>query len=142
MAFLFASPPPSYAQEQLHGHLSSLSTLPVSVPHTQSAPDKPSSHLESALHELSSSRPPSQSKLKEVLKELADADVKNDRFAVQSEIDRVVEGEIMGRAVTLVWKEVLDDLMRAAVELNGEKGWWDGVLTSRTGVTIYLIQSE
>lgn len=77
-----------------------------------------------------------------MLKDLADADEKNDRFAVQSEIDRVVEREIMGRAVTIVWKEVLDDLMKAAVELEAEKGWWDVVLTSRMGVSVYLIQSE
>jgi nuclear-control-of-ATPase protein 2 len=142
MSYLFSSPPASYAQEQLHSHLSSLSTLPVSVPKTQSVPDKPSAHLESALHELSSSRPPTQTKLKDILKSLADVDERNDRFSVQSEIDRVVEREIMGRAVTIVWQEVLDDLMKAAMELEAEKGWWDGVLTSRTGVSIYLLQSK
>jgi nuclear-control-of-ATPase protein 2 len=147
MSYLFSSPPPSYASEQLHSHLSALSTLPINLPQksisaSSSAPDKPSSALESALHELSSHKLPSREGLKKILKSLVDAENGSDGFIVQSEIDRVVEGEVLGRAVTIVWKEVLDELMSAALQLDREREWWDNVLNSRQGVGIYLLQSE
>lgn len=61
---------------------------------------------------------------------------------VQSEMDRLVEMEVMDRAVTIVWKEILDELMKAAMELEGERSYWDSVLNSRRGVGFYLVQSK
>lgn len=145
MSFLFSSSStPSYAAEQLTHHLSSISTLPVNLTVTSAQKghsDKPSRHLEEALSELSASKPPTRDQLIAVLEALAKQQEGNGRFAVQSEMDRVVEGEVLGRAVTVLWKEVLDELLSDALTLEKEKTWWDGVLNSRTGVPIYLLQS-
>lgn len=147
MSFLLggSSSAQSYASEQLTHHLSSISTLPIhlntSFTSQSTRTDRPSSHLESALSELSSSKPPTRKQLEDILKSLAKKD-EGSRYAVQSEMDRVVEGEVLGRAVTVLWKEVLDELLRSALQLEAERNWWDGVLNSRSGIPIYLLQSE
>lgn len=147
MSFLLggSSSTPSYAAEQLTHHLASISTLPIHLNTTSSAQssqtDRPSSHLESALSELSSSRPPTRDQLLTILQSLAKQE-EGSRYAVQSEMDRVVEGEVLGRAVTVLWKEVLDELLRSALQLEAERTWWDNVLNTRLGIPIYLLQSE
>ena len=145
MSFLFSSPPPTYAEERLGSQLASLSTLPVNLT-TSLSPhkDRPSPALESALSELTSSKPPNRQELRKALQSLINADEKSggaSGYVVQSEIDRVVESEVIARALTIVWKEVLDELLAAALQLEREKIWWDGVLNSRQGVAIYLLQS-
>jgi len=143
MAFLFASAPPSYADEQLRVHLASLSTLSIAPSADFAASDangKPSPALENALHELTSSKLPDHDKLVYILKELG-----KNREAVSSyasQVDELVEAEIMGRAVVLVWKEVLQVLVEGALQLEEEKLWWDNSLDGRRGVITYLVQSE
>jgi len=67
---------------------------------------------------------------------------RNDGYYTISEIDRVVEAEVLSRAVTVVWKEVLEELLNGALELEEEREWWDGSLSSRRGVGVYLLQSK
>lgn len=62
-------------------------------------------------------------------------------YAVESEVDRLVEAELMARAVTMVWKEVIQALLEGALALEAERSWWDASLSSRRGVGIYLVQS-
>lgn len=139
----FSTPTPSFASEQLNAKLTALSTLPVQLPQSLSGDakaTKPSSYLENALHELSSSRPPLREKVVEILKTLVNPP-KAESYVV-SEMDQVVEAEVIGRAVTIMWKEILDELLRSAVKLDEERRWWESTLNSRTGVGIYLLQSE
>lgn len=149
MSFLFSSPTPTYATEQLTAQLSSLSTLPVNLTSTSTKSlgsssdiDKPSPVLQSALSELSASKPPGRDNLQRVLETLVKSGKDAGAYVVQSEMDRVVEGEVLGRAVTVLWKEVIADLMTDALEIEREREWWDSVLNSRSGVGIYLVQSE
>jgi hypothetical protein len=53
-----------------------------------------------------------------------------------------LENEVISRAATMVWKEVLDAFVRGALELEEERNWWDSVVNSHRGVVIYLIQSR
>lgn len=57
-------------------------------------------------------------------------------------MDATVQAEVMGRAVTMVWKEVLEVLIGIALELEQERSWWESSVNSRRGVGIYLVQSE
>ncbi len=152
MSFLFHSAPPSYAEEKLSSHLSSISTIPLQISTTtslssgsSSTSNKPAQPLESALHKLSSSRPLTREKLIEVLQGLTRAlqDIGGGAggYSVESEVDKVVEAEIIGRGVTMVWKEVLETLLASAVRIEQERNWWDGSLNTRRGVVIYLLQS-
>lgn len=141
MSFLFASAAPSYAEEQLKSHLSSLSTLSI-APAAQFSPNeaKPSPALEAALHDLSASKTPDHEKLVQILRGLA-----KQREAVSAyatEVDKLVEAEVLGRAVILVWKEVLQALVEGALQLEEERSWWDSSLLGRRGVLVYLVQSE
>jgi nuclear-control-of-ATPase protein 2 len=139
MSFLFTSPPPSYAEEQLSWHLSTLSTLPVTLEPSLRAAAAPPPALQSALHELSSTKPIPREKLVEVLKSLSKESVGAYRA---DEGIKVLEHEVISRAATMVWKEVLDAFVRGALELEEERNWWDAVVNSHRGVIIYLIQSE
>ncbi|ORY20910.1 ATP synthase regulation protein NCA2-domain-containing protein [Naematelia encephala] len=153
MSWLFASHTPSYANEQVLGHLSSLSTLPIqlsSSPSTSSSfdsrPAKPNPILQNALAELSSSRPISGDKLVDVLKSLVNVrererDQNAVLYSVDSEVDRIVEMEVLARASTLVWGEVLKTLVDSACELEQERTWWTASLASRSGTMIYLVQT-
>jgi nuclear-control-of-ATPase protein 2 len=145
MSYLFNSSPPSYAEEQLVTHLSSLSTLAINLPpssqqsYSASPQQKASPHLQAALSELSSTRPLTRQQVVDVLKTLDN--LKSGEYGVTSEIDRVVEAEILSRAVTIVWKDVLEGLLRDALELEEERSWWESTLGSRGGVVVYLLQS-
>ncbi|WRT64668.1 uncharacterized protein IL334_001602 [Kwoniella shivajii] len=152
MAFLFHSSTPSYASEQLSSHLSSLSTSPISTPPSQpivassstSTNDikaKPAHKLQNALHELSSSRSISKEKLVEVLESLVKTEQNGITIEEKSEIDQEVEAEVLGRAVTIVWKEILQTLVEKALELEEERNWWDASLNSTRGVGVYLLQT-
>lgn len=150
MSYLFSSPPPTFAEEQLGSHLSSISTAPVNIATSASLSaqkDRPSPALESALSELSSAKPPTRQEVKRILQSLVkaheelSASAGGSSYVVQSEMDKVVEAEVMARAVTIVWKEILNDLLSAALDLGREKAWWDSLLNSRQGVAVYLIQS-
>jgi len=146
MSYLFNTSPASYAEEKLSSHLSSLSTLPINLPQTQStsysspSQPKPSPRLQNALSELSTSRPLTRQQVIDILKTLSQP--RNDGYYTISEIDRVVEAEVLSRAVTVVWKEVLEELLNGALELEEEREWWDGSLSSRRGVGVYLLQSK
>ncbi|RSH92300.1 Nuclear control of ATPase protein 2 [Saitozyma podzolica] len=89
MSFLFTTPPPSYAEEQLSSHLSTLSTLPVTLEPSLRAAAAPPPALQSALHELSSTKPiPARSSSRAatmVWKEVLDAFV---RGALELEEER------------------------------------------------------
>jgi hypothetical protein len=141
MSFLFASAPPSYADEQLRAHLASLSVLSI-APSTdfQTADAKATPALESALHELTSSLAPDHDKLVAILKDLGK--YKEGVSSYASGVDEQVEAEVMCRVVILVWKEVLQALVEGALQLEEERIWWDNSLNGRQGVIIYLIQSE
>lgn len=141
MSFLFASAPPSYADEQLRAHLASLSVLSI-APSTdfQTADAKATPALESALHELTSSTAPDHDKLVSILKDLGK--YKEGVSSYASGVDEQVEAEVMCRVVILVWKEVLQALVEGALQLEEERIWWDNSLNGRQGVIIYLIQSE
>ncbi|WVR04733.1 hypothetical protein IAU60_001744 [Kwoniella sp. DSM 27419] len=150
MSFLFHSSSPSYADEALSGHLSALSTIPLNLPSSSSAyttsasHSKPNKRLQSALHELSSSRPLTKDKLIEVLEALSKPQTQEDGYSAEiasSELDGVVEAEVLARAVTMVWKETLQALVDGALRLEEERTWWDSALSSRRGVGVYLMQT-
>jgi nuclear-control-of-ATPase protein 2 len=141
MAFLFASTPPSYADEQLRVHLASLSTLSIAPSGDFSTSDaKATPALETALHELTSSTAPDRKKLISVLQDLAKQ--RDGVASYASQVDELVEAEVMGRAVVLVWKEVLQALVEGALQLEEERSWWDTSLDGRRGVITYLVQSK
>lgn len=147
MASIFHSHTSSYASEQLQFQLSALSTLPITFPpstqlHVQQS-TTPKPHLQSALSELSSSKPINKERLQQILEDLSSAKEQEGYATEQlSEIDELVEVEVMGRAVTVLWKEVLDAFIDGALNLERERVWWDSVLNSRRGVSVYLIQSK
>lgn len=163
---LLRQPPPSYAHEELNHSLTALSTIPISIPVSvlgnseTHGPVSPFSHtIERALSDLSTSRPIDRKQLEVVLQSLIDAheqtraDVSSSSSSSSSSgaagsqqvvtpIDKVREAQIMARAVTVVWKEVLDDLMQGALALEHDLYWWQGVLDSRRDIGLYFIQSE
>ena len=155
---LFRQSPQSYAHEELNHSLTALSTIPISIPVSvlgnseTHGPVSPFSHtIERALSDLSTSRPIDRKQLEVVLQSLIDAheqtraDVSSSAAGSQqvvTPIDKVREAQIMARAVTVVWKEVLDDLMQGALALEHDLHWWQGVLDSRRDIGLYFIQSE
>lgn len=143
MSFLLASKAPSYADEQLRVQLASLSVLsiaPAAGFNASSANAKPSPALEVALRDLTSSKIPDHGRLVQILGDLAKH--REGVAAYSNEVDQLVEAEILGRAVVLVWKEVLQTLVEGALQLEEERLWWDNSLEGRQGVVLYLIQSE
>ncbi|KAK8847520.1 hypothetical protein IAR55_005378 [Kwoniella newhampshirensis] len=149
MSFLFHAATPSYADEKLSTHLSSLSTIPANLPPSTSSlqnnkPSKPSPLLQTALHDLSAPKPASFERLIELLESLSDHRQQQQGYGVVengNELDGIMEMEVMGRAVTMVWKEVLQTFVDGAMELEQERGWWDSALSSRRGVGVYLLQT-
>jgi nuclear-control-of-ATPase protein 2 len=162
---LFRQLPPSYAHEELNHSLTALSTIPISIPvsvlgnsETHGPVSPFSQTIERALSDLSTSRPIDRKQLEVVLQSLIDAheqtraDVNSSSSSstssaagsqqVVTPIDKVREAQIMARAVTVVWKEVLDDLMQGALALEHDLHWWQGVLDSRRDIGLYFIQSE
>ena len=137
MAYLFAGSPPSYAEERLSNHLGSLSTLPTQFPQSVS-PTRANPVLDAALVDLSASRPLTVEKVKDVLQSLTRSTAE---YGGDSDVDRLIEAEVLARAVTMVWKEVLQSLLEGALRLEEERSWWDMGLSSRKGVGIYLVQS-
>ncbi|WWD21611.1 hypothetical protein CI109_106097 [Kwoniella shandongensis] len=156
MSFLFHAPTPSYADEKLYSHLSSLSTIPANLPPSSSSlqsqnkrsPAKPSALLQTALHDLSAPKPASFERLIEILEQLSSSTSvqKNNEdgygYNVEAnELDGIMEIEVLGRAVTMVWKEVLQTFVEGAMEFEQERSWWDNALSSRRGVGVYLLQT-
>ncbi|KAK4683942.1 nuclear control of ATPase protein 2, partial [Tremellales sp. Uapishka_1] len=142
MTSLFRSQPPSFAEEQLSSRLSSLSTLPIALPSSfsaQSQNTKPSPALESALQDLSTLKPVTREKLISVLEALVES--KDAGAYSANDVDRVVEAEIVTRAVTMIWKEVIKVFVNDALDLEDERTWWGASLNSRRGVGIYLLQT-
>ncbi|WWD00724.1 hypothetical protein V866_007659 [Kwoniella sp. B9012] len=154
MSFLFHTTTPSYASEQLSSHLSSLSTLPISTAPssltattaTAASSRKPNHKLENALNELSSTKHVSKDKLIQVLQDLSrfheqDGHVGTAQSEAEPAVDEEVEVEILGRAITIIWKEALQVLLDNALRLDEERGWWEASLNSRRGVGVYLLQT-
>ena len=57
-------------------------------------------------------------------------------------MDQVVQVEVIARSVTILWKEVMDGLLRVALDLEAERLYWERVLSSRRAVTRYFVQSQ
>ncbi len=151
MAYLFASSPASYAEEKLSNHLGSLSTLPVRLHSSstqsytsQQRPTRAKPAFEAALLELSASRPLTTVKVIDVLRSLTKAKDQAliGEYVAETDVDKLVEAEVMARAVTMVWKEVMQVLLEGALALEEERSWWESSLSSRRGVGTYLVQSE
>lgn len=157
MSWLIRSMPSSFADEQLSYQLASLSTLPVNLPTSNAFnpslhehTSKPSPRLQNALHELSSDRPIAKERLVEILESLAHApppaptpgrgDYRG--YVVESDLDRIIETEVLTRAVMVLWKEVLQSYVDGALKLDDDRAWWDATLSSRSGIMMYLVQSE
>lgn len=144
---LFRSSAPSYAFEELNHSLTALSTIPVAIPATLLADGQPASPLthviKAALRDLSTSKPITRGKLLHVLQTIAEA---QDRIqattanAGYNAIDKVMEAEIMARAVTVLWRETLDTVVEGALALEQERIWWEAVVGSRFDVSLYFIQ--
>lgn len=163
MSFLFAPSTPTYAQEQLSSQLSALSTLPLTISSSSSLrrPPPPSGDTSTgtgrdsprlsdldqkyidALTQLSGSDISSET-LIEVLSELAEHTSLAGYSGSGNEggVDQAVKEEVMGRAVTIAWKEVMETLIKGALRVEEEKSWWESSVNSRRGVGIYLIQCE
>lgn len=154
MSFLLSQSIPSYAQEQLSTQLASLSTLPITGSSSSSSSslrqagtaspyrDELDDTYVEALHKLSSSDV-SKEDLIEVLKSLAEhAGTSGVSARRVSSADAAVQEEVMGRATTMAWKEVMEVLIQSALELEEERGWWEASVNSRRGVGIYLIQCK
>lgn len=144
MSWLIASAPSTYSEEQLHRQLSALSTLPVNFNTSSSltSPRKPSPALEDALHALGGSGPVKRDELIGILRALSQEGVSNIRGFSQDDGNGAVEAEVIGRAVTMVWKEVIQDLIDSALALEEERSWWDQHVNSRRQIATYLLQSE
>lgn len=143
MSWLLTSPPSTFAEEQLHQQLSALSTLPVNFAATSSvSARKPSPALENALHRLGGSVPVKRDELIAVLKALAQEGSASTTGFSQDDGNAAIEVEVVGRAVTMVWKEVIQALIDSALELEEERGWWDRHVNSRRQIATYLLQSE
>lgn len=153
MSFLFAQSVPSYAQEQLSTQLSALSTLPL----TSSSPAATSSLRRSGTASPYHDEDELDPSYVEALSTLSRADVSKDELikllktlskselgtaSTGNRADAAMREEVMGRATTIAWKEVMEVLIRAALELEEERGWWESSVNSRRGVGIYLIQCE
>jgi nuclear-control-of-ATPase protein 2 len=144
MSFIFAGTPPSYAEEQLSFHLATLSTVPVSLSTSTTAlksSTPPPHNLQSAAHDLSSSKSIPRDKLVELLKSLAKIEGGIASYGAD-ESNKALEDEVMSRAVTMVWKEVMEAFVQGALELEEERSWWEAVVNSRRGVMTHLVQSK
>lgn len=150
---LFRSSAPSYAYEELNHSLTALSTIPVSIPATLIANEHESSSstpvIRAALRDLSASKPITRSKLVNVLKAIVDAQEQHasaatgsaSGLAAYNAIDKVMEAEIMARAVTVLWREALDTVVEGALALERERVWWEAVVGSKFDISLYFIQS-
>ncbi|KAJ9125559.1 hypothetical protein QFC22_000521 [Naganishia vaughanmartiniae] len=150
---LFRSSAPSYAYEELNHSLTALSTIPVSIPATLIANEHESSSstpvIRAALRDLSASKPITRSKLVNVLKTIADTQEQHapgaassaSGLAAYNAIDKVMEAEIMARAVTVLWREALDTIVEGALALERERVWWEAVVGSSFDISLYFIQS-
>jgi nuclear-control-of-ATPase protein 2 len=143
MSWLLTSTTPTFAEEQLFQQLSALSTLPVSFSASSAvAARKPSPALENALHKLGGSGPVKRDELIAVLKSLAqEGGISTSGFS-QDDGNGAIEVEVVGRAVTMVWKEVIQALVDSALELEEERSWWERMVNSRRQIATYLVQSE
>lgn len=140
---LFSRSTPSFADEQLSYHLSSLATQPVTVSaQSTSSSAGPSPRLQTALHDLSHMRPIKRYKLESILRDLQGPRPASEGYAIENEVDRAMEAEVLARAVTMVWKEVLQVLLTGCLKLEEERSWWETSLMNPRGVVIYLVQSE
>jgi hypothetical protein len=139
----FSAATPSYPSEQLTAQFAALATVPI-------APQSPSTNansyageqsaapeLQEALQALSSSKHPSIQRMYAVLKTLADR-----LYAAESSVDKAFETEVVTRAVTVLWSEVLRVLVDNAIALEDERAWWDSKLNSRVAVGTFLLQSK
>jgi nuclear-control-of-ATPase protein 2 len=158
MALLFRQTPPSYAHEELNHSLTALSTIPISIPisvlgNTDVQPSQASITIERALRDLSTSKPIDKRQLEGILQSLVDLHENaqsafNDpqtygqSVAATTPIDKVREAQIMARAVTVAWKEVLDEFMQSALALEHDLNWWQAVLDSRRDIGLYFVQCE
>lgn len=61
-------------------------------------------------------------------------------LAAYNAIDKVMEAEIMARAVTVLWREALDTVVEGALALERERVWWEAVVGSKFDVSLYFIQ--
>jgi nuclear-control-of-ATPase protein 2 len=57
-------------------------------------------------------------------------------------IDKVREAQIMARAVTVVWREILDDFMQGALALEHDLNYWQTMLDSRRDIGLYFVQCQ
>lgn len=150
---LLSVAPTSYAEEQLHGHLVSLATLPVTVTSPTDLPsdvqaqdqdddDAPfSQSLQDALVVLTQTTPPSAKDIAKMLNKLHESRSEIGMYA-SSKNDRAAEAEIITRSVSIIWAEVLQVFVDSALALEDDKVWWDRALSSRLGPVIYLVQCE
>lgn len=137
MSFL-ASATPSYPSEQLSLHLGSLSTLPIAPQVSTNADEGDAApELQEALQALTSSKHPSIKSLEAILRSLADR-----AFVAETSVDKAFEVEVVTRAVTVLWSEVLRVLVENAMALEEERAWWESKLSSRLAVGSFLLQSE
>lgn len=141
MSYLLRSPPASYAYERLNHSLTALSTVPIVPPPAIASEQQDaeheagSDHVRSALKELAGSRPITRSKLEEVLQELVV------QGAAASPVDDVLLTQVTARAVTVLWREVLEIAVDAASDLERERIWWEEVVGSRRQIIVYFVQS-
>lgn len=149
---LFSVAPTSYAEEQLHSHLVSLATLPVTVTSSSDLPsdvqaqdeddEGPFSNvLQDALALLTQTTPPKAKAIAKMLKKLHKRNGEVGTYT-ESAIDRAAEAEILTRSVSIIWAEVLQVMVDSALALEDDKVWWERTLASRTGAFVYLVQCE
>lgn len=145
MSYLLRSPPASYAYERLNHSLTALSTVPIVAPTEASSTtgddhDEPgSAPIRSALKELAGARPITRSKLEEVLDGLNVRAVGTQ--SLSGSVDDVLLTQVTARAVTVLWREVLEVAVDAASDLERERIWWEEVVGSRMHIIVYFLQS-
>jgi nuclear-control-of-ATPase protein 2 len=150
---------PSYAFEELNHSLTALSTIPISIPISvlgnseTGEVSSASGTIERALRDLSTSKPITRKQLEGVLQTLVDL-YDNAQASTQEQgygqsnavtttpIDKVREAQIMARAVTVVWREILDDFMQGALALEHDLNYWQAMLDSRRDIGLYFVQCE
>ncbi|KAL1407260.1 Nuclear control of ATPase protein 2 [Vanrija albida] len=144
VSIFVAATVPSYAEEQLRVHLGSLATLPVAVPAASFSgePAHPSPQLSHALGELNTSKPPSAKKLASILDELTQPLPAGEvRSSATLEADAAAEAEIITRAVSVIWAQVMQAFVDGSLQLEEDRVWWDLSLNSKSGVLVYFVQS-
>jgi nuclear-control-of-ATPase protein 2 len=150
---------PSYAFEELNHSLTALSTIPISIPISvlgnseTGEVSSASGTIERALRDLSTSKPITRKQLEGVLQTLVDL-YDNAQTSTQEQgygqsnavtttpIDKVREAQIMARAVTVVWREILDDFMQGALALEHDLNYWQTMLDSRRDIGLYFVQCQ